>query len=266
MADTIAQPAEPEAAKNKRLRPTKTLPTERIAFPKQLDLLRAYAAASAPGGRPVTNADVADIVKMTASTVSMANAFFSDSGLLIRNADGGYVPSSDVTSYQLAYAWNPETASHKIAPVISETWFAKALLARLTFGPMEEAEAIEKLADAATAGPEYKGQLRVCVEYLIASGLVQRDGNMLKIGRTQATSQVPPEKLVSTQEQATAVRSAAVATTFAAPTEGVVQFHVSVRVDMKEFAGWQPDRIASFFSGIAAVLSAKGAIEKEASG
>ena len=33
----------------------------------------------------------------------------------------------------------------------------------------------------------------------------------------------------------------------------MVQFDVSVRVDMKEFAGWKPDRIAAFFSGIAQV-------------
>ena len=44
-----------------------------------------------------------------------------------------------------------------------------------------------------------------------------------------------------------------------------MQFHVSVRVDMKEFSGWQPDRIAAFFGGIAQVLAAKGTVEKEAS-
>lgn len=49
---------------------------------------------------------------------------------------------------------------------------------------------------------------------------------------------------------------------FSAPTEGVVQFHVSVKVDMNEFEGWQPERIAAFFGGIAQVLSAKGAIER----
>ena len=42
-----------------------------------------------------------------------------------------------------------------------------------------------------------------------------------------------------------------------------VEFHVNVRVDMKEFGGWPPERIAAFFNGIAAVLAAKGAIERE---
>lgn len=47
-------------------------------------------------------------------------------------------------------------------------------------------------------------------------------------------------------------------------TEGVVQFHVSVKVDMAEFAHWQADRIAAFFNGIAAVLAAKGALDRYA--
>ena len=33
---------------------------------------------------------------------------------------------------------------------------------------------------------------------------------------------------------------------------------------MAEFAGWQPERISAFFSGVAQVLAAKGNVEKEA--
>jgi hypothetical protein len=33
---------------------------------------------------------------------------------------------------------------------------------------------------------------------------------------------------------------------------------------MSELASWEPDRTASFFSGVAQVLAAKGALEKEA--
>ena len=60
-------------------------------------------------------------------------------------------------------------------------------------------------------------------------------------------------------------KTATIATTFSTPVEGIVQFNVSVKVNMQEFAGWQPDRVAAFFNGIAQVLAAKGAIEKEAS-
>ena len=43
--------------------------------------------------------------------------------------------------------------------------------------------------------------------------------------------------------------------------EGLVQFAVSVRVDMSELSTWSPDRIAAFFGGIAQVLAAKGKVE-----
>jgi hypothetical protein len=50
--------------------------------------------------------------------------------------------------------------------------------------------------------------------------------------------------------------------TAAAPIGGV-QFGVNVSVDMAEMAGWEPARIAAFFSGIAEVLSAKKGVEPE---
>jgi hypothetical protein len=38
-----------------------------------------------------------------------------------------------------------------------------------------------------------------------------------------------------------------------------------VKVNAQDFAGWSPDRITAFFGGIAQVLAAKGALEREAS-
>jgi hypothetical protein len=249
----------------KKARPMKTLPTERIAFPKQLDLLRAYAAASGPTGKVVSNADVAGIVKVMASTVSMANAFFADTGLLIR-ADGGYLPAPEVLSFYRAYEWNPESASQKLGPLIAGTWFAKALLPKLAFRSMEEGEVMQALAEEAAAGPDYERQLRICLDYMAGAGLVQREGTLVKPARTNGAAMAEngdrPTNVATLDAPAA---KPAVATAFAQPTEGVVQFHVSVRVDMKEFAGWPSDRISSFFAGIAQVLAAKGMIEKGAS-
>ncbi|HEV8642347.1 MAG TPA: hypothetical protein VGV13_14715 [Methylomirabilota bacterium] len=265
----VPSPSTPDdgSAKTKKQRPTKILPTERITHSKQLDLLRAYAAVYATTPKPVTNNDVSEIVNLTASTVSLANAFFADTGLMTR-AEGGYVPSADVVNYQRAYQWNKETASHKLAPMISETWFAKALTPRLSFQAMEENEAIATLAEVSAAGREYRPQLKICVDYMVSAGLVQRDGTMLNIVRAGAPTSAAPNGGPMTQTEVKdppLSKTAAIATTFSTPVEGIVQFNVSVRVNMQEFAGWQPDRIAAFFSGLAQVLAAKGAIEKEAS-
>jgi hypothetical protein len=245
-------------------KPTKIFPTDRIAFSRQLDLLRAYAAASAYGAAVVNNNQVADLVKLTGSTVSLANPFFADARFLQR-ADGGYTPSAEVVSFARAYEWNPDAASHKLAPVVRDSWFAKALLPRLGFSDMDEAEAIAALAEAASAGLGYKNQLRVLLDYLESAGLIRRDGGRVHLIREGAVATEAPKESPAVAIEPQPTKSPAVTTAFAQPMEGTVQFHVSVRVDIAEFAGWQADRIAAFFNGIAQVLAAKGAIERGAS-
>jgi hypothetical protein len=71
----------------------------------------------------------------------------------------------------------------------------------------------------------------------------------------------PPEAREREREGPTPRVSSALSV--AAPTNGVVQFHVSVRVDMAEFAGWEAERISAFFAGIAQVLAAKGSSKED---
>lgn len=247
-------------------KPTKFLPTDRITFSRQLDILRAWAAASGPLGKPVTNNDVADIVKMQASTVSMANAFFSSVGLLSRT-ESGYIPSQEVLAFLRNYEWSPETAPQKLAPVIAKAWFATELLSKLSFGPLTEDECIQDLADASAAGPDYRSQLRVLLEYLAAVGLTQRDGNLVKKGNVDmtaanaaATNETPTP--ASKQDSQAPDLAKAMPSLFGT-TEGQVQFNIAVKVSMGEFANWQADRIAAFFGGIAQVLAAKAKVEKQ---
>jgi hypothetical protein len=265
-ASKRTKPADVAPARNK---PERFLPTERIKFERQLELLRAYAAASGPAVKAVTNREVATFVNMTESTTSMANAFFTQSGFLQKTAEG-LVPAPEVVSYQRAFQWNPEKASHKMAPLVLRTWFGEALIRRLTLKPMEEEQAIQTLAEAANADTRYKANLALLIEYLVAAGLVEREGTQLRASRqghqAATESQPPAPPNADPLPREIPQRSAAVAASFSAPTEGTVQFHVSVRVDMAEMAGWQPERIAAFFAGIAQVLAAKGSIEKTVTG
>ena len=145
MSDSETAAEAGRAGPAKRLKPTKPLPTDRISFPKQVDLLRAFAVAYTTTGRPVTYNDVASIVSMSASTVALAVPFWADIGLMERN-DNAHTPSSIVLAFNRGYEWNSETAPHKLAPILRDAWFGKALLPRLAFRSMEEREAIEVLA------------------------------------------------------------------------------------------------------------------------
>jgi hypothetical protein len=213
---------------------------------------------------------VADLVKMVESTVSMSNAFFTDTGLIIRTG-GGFIPSADVMNYQRAFEWNPETAAHKLAPILKATWFGQRLITRLSYEPIEDAAAVQALAEEAAATKDYQRQVSVLVDYLESAGILARENGMVRLGPTASNGRPDapketPEAKDPPSMSMPSPRGAAVVTSFATPMEGVVQFHVSVKVDMGEFKSWTPDRIAAFFGGIAQVLAAKGKVEESASG
>lgn len=250
-------------------KPTKFLPSERITFNRQLDILRGWAAASGPLRKAVTNVEVAKIVNMQPSTVSMNNAFYASVGLLSK-AEGGYAPAEDVMAFLRAYDWNKETAAQKLAPVLSKAWFYEALASKLEFGARPEADCLQDLGDAANAGQDYKNNLKMLLEYLLAVGLVQRDGGLIKKGGTNmATSaasatvsgETSPQTLKS-EMGAMVQEPSKITPSLFGTTEGQVQFNIAVKVNMSEFATWQADRIAAFFSGIAQVLAAKAKVEQ----
>jgi hypothetical protein len=257
MTETAANAA---PVKKLGLKPSKILPTDRIAFPKQLDLLRAYAAASEPSGRPVSNDEVSKITKLTPSTVSLGNAFAASVGF-IRKAEGGYVPSAEVVAFGRAYQWDPATASYKLAPAIEATWFAQAILSTLRMRAMEDREAVTAIAEAAAAGPGHKSQIEVCLDYMESAGIITREGRQITLRRTAGapTRDEDGATAPSAREpKESQPRATASATGFGPTTEGMIQFDVNVRVRMSEMSGWSADRISAFFAGVAQVLAAKG--------
>jgi hypothetical protein len=263
--DLYQEEGQEQSSKDQKNRPTKYLPTARIKFSNQLEILRAFTALSGPTAKPATVVAVAKILNMVPSTVSMANPFFVDIGFL-QKSESGFTPAQELFNYARAQEWNPETAPHKLAPLLEQTWFMNALAPRLSLRPLKEEDAIAVLAEACSAGPEYKSRLQVILEYLAVSGLISRENGEIRLirnapnqvadkpSREETATPKPPE---SRDMPAPRPNPPASGTQF---TGGAVQFHVSVRVDMDEFASWDPARIQAFFAGIAQVLAAKKAL------
>jgi hypothetical protein len=264
--------APPKVVKGKRPTPARPksalpLPTERIQYDNQTKLIRAYAIASGPEGRGVTNGAVANIVKMHSDTVALANGFFTGIGILQRT-DSGFVPAPEVIAFNRAFEWNPESAGTKLSPLMERAWFGQALLPRLRLaGTMEEREAIQVLAETAAVPPQQKKNLELILDYMTTSGLIQREGGMIKMTRQTAQQPAPPagesqdvsENRSPAPASSRSPQSSPLASAlFPSSADGMVQFHISVRVNMAEFAGWTPDRISAFFSGVAQVLAARG--------
>lgn len=250
-----------------RQKPTKALPTDRIAFPKQLDLLRAYAVASGPNKRQVSLAEVAALIKMNAATISLANAFFTEIGLLIKGEGGKYLPGQAVIDYARAYEWDQSTAGTKLAPVLASAWFGQVLVPRLQFSKsMTEAQVTALLGQEAEAVTYYAKHLGFIIEYLVVADLVRREGGNIVLGsRTSQVSEpiVAETTIKGARDTEQRPSTPIVQTAFSQAPEGKVQFYVNINVDMAEISRWSPDRIAAFFAGLAQVLAAKGSIEKE---
>jgi|GEM_PF-1020966 len=272
-AAQATKPALVDKPEKPRAKPNYSLPTQRITCEKQLNLLRAYAAVSGPNKKAVKIDEVVEVSKIGNATISTANAFFVEAGLLLKS-DAGFLPAESVRAFALAHEWGPDTAAQKLAPTLRSTWFAERVIPKLSMGPVREAELFDDLAMTAAVGPDFKPRIRLLIDYLEESGIATREGDFVKKGPTfsvSAAAAAPAptqEKAPSASPEKEAPREAqrsAVNTGFSQMTGGAVQFNIAVKVDMDEFAGWKPDRIAAFFGGIAQVLSAKAAVEKAAS-
>lgn len=255
-----------KSEKSKTPEPTKRLPTPRIKFSKQLDIIRAYGIKSQNGTRSANYKDAAEVTGINYNTVSLMVGFLVENGFLERNGTQT-MPTRAVLDFAQAYNWSAETAPRKLAPIVRNAWFGELLLTKLTFRNMSEDDAIAELGAAISAGTEYKASIGMLIDYAVATDLVRRDGNQLSLGASAAPEPTPsaardadpPDR----REEAPASRpsTANVATSFM-NTEGAVQFHVSIRVSMQEMGGWAPDRITAFFTGLAQVLAAKKGTEE----
>jgi hypothetical protein len=266
-------PVVPDKNKNHNKKPTssltpkpgKILPTEKINVAKQLDFLRGYGATSADGTKASSVNEVASVLKVAASSVTLASSFLASVGLIVRTDAGTYRSSPEVIAFLRAYEWDKETASHKLGPLLREAWFGKALIPSLKIGPIAEKDAVAKLAEAAPASTEYRKELGMLIDFMIAGGIVVREGNMLRMATRDAkSSEAATVKAEMTANEPTgAIRSNPVSVTTAFNEEpGSMSFNVSFRVDMAEFASWKPERLQAFFRGIAEVLHAKANVEK----
>jgi hypothetical protein len=253
----------PAPQQRKKARPKKTLPTDRIAFPKQLDILRAHAIESNEGEKAATNIKIGEFVGMSHGTVSLANPFFVDVGLLVKS-NGSHLPSREVIEFSRATQWGDEQAGHKLAPRLREAWFGKSILRRLSFKPtMDEDEALRQLAQDASAPPEYRAQVALLLAFLEVAGLIERDGSQIRMTGPSP----PPEPTAPPPKTAGAApgQDPPMQTNplLLPQPEGGVTFQIGVQVDLAELRGWDADRIASFFAGMAQVLAAKGGLERQ---
>src|SRR4029077_4288707 len=103
MNDAAALKTGGKAAKAQK--PTKALPTNRIAFEKQTELVRAWGTASGQDRKAVTNKSVAAMLGISETTTFYMNSFLQDVGLLGRGEGSGLIASPELAAYAAAAKW-----------------------------------------------------------------------------------------------------------------------------------------------------------------
>ena len=193
---------EPSAGVTTKSRLERTLPTGRVVFPKQLEILKAYPAAYERVHGPVAIEDLKDLVALAPATISQANPFFCDVGF-VQKEGRKFVPSPELEGMLRMSGISQEKAWTKLAPLLEKAWCGQLLIPKLRMRPLTEDEIVHDLADAAKAEADHIPQLRIVIEYLVLVGLLSKEGGVYKLVNhgTGAGCEVPtgaaePEKPV----------------------------------------------------------------------
>lgn len=185
-ADFTRQPAIPSQApqsspSGRKRRLVKTLPTDRIPFPRQLEIISAIPVAYEKANTPITFKEVGSILGMSEATLLQMSAFLSDVGLTQRTESGKFTPAPELLDYLRVHQYSPEKAWPKLGPLLEKSWFGQELLTRLKFRPIEEHEALVALVEVSGAEKLHEAQLKIAIEYLSRMGLVVREGSLLRL-------------------------------------------------------------------------------------
>jgi hypothetical protein len=160
----------------------KVLPTDRVSFDKQKELIRAFAAEyAANGGQPVTNDKAGELIGLSGSTISQTNGFFCDIGLVVRSDLGGFIPSPETVEYNTACQWSESEARAKLRPIIERTWFYRCLIPRLHISAQPTPVCLSVLANESKAQPEHNDRLVCLINYLELAGIVSESGGMVSL-------------------------------------------------------------------------------------
>lgn len=175
----VSQPQVRTRSTSGQKKPTEVLPSDRLAIDKQIDAIRAYAAAVESTGGPVDNKQAASILNLSENSIVVTNPFFVDVGILTRVGNGLFDVTQPVKDYVQALEWGQENPGRKLKSLFTPKWFTKTLLPRLKFKEMTTQDAVHALSEACGASKAYKTHLERVLFFMEFAGLCRIEGQMI---------------------------------------------------------------------------------------
>ncbi len=258
-------PTPPPAATRSPQRPraSKVLPTDRMKFDAQVELLRRYARISGAAKRAVTSEEVARAQGIATNTAALNNAFFVESGWLETTGRGQHIATDALVTYNQRAQLDPanaKAATSLLAGPARQSWYWKALEPYMQGGGLPKNEALVILSSDSDAGPEYKPQLENVLQWLQFVCLVRIEGDSLLPGdglglasESASRAAEPVQPVVEDHPmQPTPEHSKAEATE---RKDVVLAFSVDFRLTASELASLSPDQIRALFEAVGAVAA-----------
>jgi hypothetical protein len=173
-------------------RPDRSLPTDRLSFEKQVEVLRSIAQLSGSNRRPVTAEALSNAIGLKGNTGGLSNKFFMDSGWVDFAGRGNYTAAEPLLEFHRALNFEPENhhgARQHLQDPVRGSWYWAEVHPLLEGGSVKESVVLYELSKAAGAA-DRRPQLLLILQWLEWVGLVQRDGEMVSLP-TSPSSEVP---------------------------------------------------------------------------
>lgn len=256
-------------------RPERPIPTDRLRFDNQLEVLRSVASMSGNNRRGVDAETMSAAIGLKGGTGGLNSRFFRAAHWFESVGRGEYTASEGLLAYWRHINVDPEDAYGATATMRGEvrrSWFWETISPMLESGqPVRERALLLQLANAAGT-TDHTTQLETIIEWLAWVGLVERDGDMVRLAGAgpvdEPSSESATEPLadegastdqrdesLSAIEEGEGPVQAPRATARAAEStdDAIISFNVSVRLTADDVKNLNDDQMA-FVMGLAEKL------------
>lgn len=177
----VNPPSAGSGAKAQKSRADRSLPTDRLSFDKQVEVLRVIAQVSGQARRPVTAEDLSAAIGLKGNTGGLSNKFFRDSGWVESAGRGMYAATAPLVEYHRHLNVDPQDvlgARRHLADAAQASWYWQTLEPMLDESGARQTLVLHALSKAAGAY-DHTPQLLLVLAWLEWLGLARREGELL---------------------------------------------------------------------------------------
>lgn len=231
------------------------LPTENLGFEKQARILSACVNAHSTSKKPVTLEQISGMINMPVGSVRLVSPFFQSIGVWQKIGRQGLIPSSEAGDFYHIHQTSEDQASAwaRLVPLLESGWYMDRIRKSLHSGTVDQKELVSDLMRDGNLKPNQRARVMALLNLLSLAGIIRREagkiikGDLLNFPRSYHVDPGP-----------------AVSTRINQPNPAAVVEHrildnnaVEIRICFTPamLAGWDSNKLQTFFAGIARLLS-----------